>query len=149
MSVGSPLLSNSIEGTADRGARSEKEDTGREGRVLGSCGGDDDGIYVEEVAISDFGKLPLSSSNEETRERFEGRGKDGDDDEGSNAGNSDGAERFVPTIEEPGNFTLLGEEFIPSWVELGGPDIGFFLVMDGDAIKGGLKRAQEMDCLKS
>lgn len=136
MSVGSPLLSNSIEGTADRGARSEKEDTGREGRVLGSCGGDDDGIYVGEVAISDFGQLPLSLSNEETRERFVGRGKDGDDDEGSNAGNSDGAERFVPTIEEAGNFTLLGEEFIPSWVEFGGPDIGlFFLVMDGDAIK--------------
>lgn len=44
MSVGSPLLSNSIEGTADRGARSEKEDTGCEERVLGSCGGDDDGI---------------------------------------------------------------------------------------------------------
>lgn len=126
MSVGSPLLSNSIEGTADRGARSEKEDTGRDGRVLGSCGGDDDGIYVEEVAISDFEKLPLSSSNEETRERFVGRGKDGDDDEGSNAGNSDGAERFMPTIEEPGNFTLLGEEFIPSCVELGGPELSAF-----------------------
>lgn len=62
-----------------------------------------------------------------------GRGKDGDDDEGSNAGNSDGAERFVPTIAEPGNFTLLGEDFIPSWVELGGPNIRLFLLMDGDA----------------
>lgn len=51
-----------------------------------------------------------------------GRGKDGDDDDGSNAGSSDGAGRFVPTIEEPGSFTLLGEEFIPSWVKLGGPD---------------------------
>lgn len=116
MSVGSPLLSNSIERTADRGALSEKEDMSREGRMLGSCGGDDDGIYVEEVARSDLGKLSLSLSNEETRERFVGRGKDGDDDNGSNAGNSDGAGRFVPTIEEPGNFTLLGEEFIPSWV---------------------------------
>lgn len=127
MSVGSPLLSNSIEGTADRGARSEKEDMGRGGRVLGSCGGDDDGIYVEEVAGSDLGKLPSSSSNEETRERFAGRGKDGDDDDGSNAGNSEGAGRFMPTIEEPGNFTLLDEELIPSWVKLGGPDIGLFL----------------------
>lgn len=127
MSVESPLLSNSIEDTADRGARSEKEDMGREGRVLGSCGGDDDGIYVEEVAASDLGKLPLSFSNEDTRERFVGRGRDGDDDDGSNAGNSDGAGRFVPTTEEPGNFTLLGEELIPSWVKLGGPDIDLFL----------------------
>lgn len=133
MSVGSPLLSNSIEGTADRGARSEKEDMGREGRLLGSCGGDDDGIYVEEVARSDPGKLPLSLSNEETRERFVGRGKDGDD--GSNAGNSDGAGRFVPTIEEPGSFTLLGEEFIPSWVKFGGARCRPFLGTDGDAIK--------------
>lgn len=148
MSVGSPLLSNSIVGTADRGARSEKDDRGREGRVLGNCGGDDDGIYVEEVAISDFGKLPLLLSIEETRERFVGRGKDGDDDEGSNAGNSDGAERFVPTIEEPGNFTLLGEELIPSWVELDGPDIGLFLVWTETRSRW-LEEHKEMDCFKS
>lgn len=78
-----------------------------------------------------------------------GRGKDGDDDEGSNAGKSDGAERLVPTIEEPGNFTLLGEEFIPSWVELGVPDMGLFWLWMETRSKVGLKRAQEMDCFKS
>lgn len=54
MSVGSPCLSSSMEGTATRGARSGKADNvlpraGR--RVLGAGRGGDDGIPVDDVRM--------------------------------------------------------------------------------------------------
>ena len=54
MSVGSPCLSSSIDGTATRGARSEKADKAlaRAGRrVHGAGGGGDEPIPVDDVGM--------------------------------------------------------------------------------------------------
>lgn len=69
--------------------------------------------------MSDLGHgCNLSSSVGETRVRFGGRGKEGDDEEGSKAGNNEGAGRFVPAT------VLQGKELILSFVELMGPNVG-------------------------
>lgn len=64
MSVGTPRLSNSIEGTAERGARSEYVErvlVSPERRVLGNWGGDDGMMPVDDVGMG-VGYLLLSLS---------------------------------------------------------------------------------------
>lgn len=64
MSVGTPCRSSSIDGTAERGARSEKVErvlASPERRVVGNWGGDDGMMPVEDVGMG-VGYLLFSMS---------------------------------------------------------------------------------------
>ena len=113
--IGSPCSSSSSEGTVESGIRSENDDS-----VLGlcgrrDCGGDEEIMPVDDVRIG-VGYLCISVYFEgETRAtRLAGRGREGDEEKGSNAGKSDGAERFTPMTGEIGSVGVLpgGEESI-------------------------------------
>ena len=113
MRVGSPCSESSMEGTAARGARSEKAEivrwrplTGR--RAFGGGGGGEElGTRVEEVG-SGVGKncFPFSRPclcGDAWDRRFAGRGRTGEEDwDGSkvNGGRSEGAGRFWPAMGE-------------------------------------------------
>lgn len=94
---------SSIDGTAERGARSEREDCVRikPGRVPADRGGDDDRIPVLDDGIG-VGYLrwafPLAGPPRACR--LTGRGKPGEDDRGSNGGSSVGAGRLTPPMAD-------------------------------------------------
>ena len=118
MSVGSPWPESSIEGTVASGARSENAESvrckpGR--RVLGSRGGEDVGIRVEEVGTGVGYERSLKDlEGDAWARRLVGRGNCGDE-EGSKAGSREGAGRFTPATGETGRGTWLGEEPILIW----------------------------------
>ena len=76
-----PCLSSSIDGTEERGVRSENAESvlaNPARRVLGSWGGDDGIMPVEDVGIG-VGYLDFLPSDGDVRDRFVGRGKEGED----------------------------------------------------------------------
>jgi len=66
------------------------------------------------IGVGYFWYAASRSEGEERACLFEGRGKPGDEENGSNAGSSDGAGRFTPEIggKLGWEFILLGEESI-------------------------------------
>lgn len=110
MSVGSPCLSSSMDGTATRGARSEKPENvlaRPERRVTDSGGGGDDAMPVDDVGmgVGYFFFFWLWREGEPRAWRLAGRGKD-EGDSGSNAGSSDGAGRLTPATGATGSVPL-------------------------------------------
>ena len=113
----SPFSGRVIEGTAERGARSEIEDCVRCRPGLAAIrGGEEDRIPVVEVGtgVGYFWKAFSRSKGEYRACLLDGRGSPGEE-EGSNAGRSDGAGRFTPAVEAGGFWPLralilLGEE---------------------------------------
>jgi hypothetical protein len=113
----SPFSGRVIEFTAERGARSESMDwvlckPGLEPKR----GGDEDRMPVVEVGIG-VGYLPWAfsrSSGGEWALLLEGRGKPGEEENGSNAGSRLGAGRFTPAVDGRSGWELifLGEESI-------------------------------------
>ena len=98
-------------GTVESGARSENvesvlERPGR--RARGNCGGDEEITPVEDVGIG-VGYLCFSLyfDGEMWATRFAGRGRDGEEEKGSNAGRSDGAGRFTPATGETDSVGFL------------------------------------------
>ena len=119
MRTGSPLSSSVIDGTAARGARSETADCvrcigGRRNECTG--GGEEDIIPVEEVGTGvGYFWLEGTFSDGKTRAwRFAGRGKPGEEENGSNGGNNDGvgAGRFTPATGDTGPVARFGVDFI-------------------------------------
>jgi len=97
----------------ESGVRSEKVESVLERprrRVQGNCGGDEEITPVEDVGIG-VGYLCFSLYFEgETRAtRFAGRGRDGEEENGSNAGSNDGAGRFTPATAGTGSVGFLPE----------------------------------------
>ena len=125
--MGSPSLSNSMEGTVESGARSEKVEVALEfleGRVLGGAG-DEGTTPVEDVGTGvGYISCPWSKEEGETRRRFGARGRDGEDERGSKAGNSEGAGRFAPATGAIGSPLLVEEELIVSGTGPIGPGSG-------------------------
>jgi len=113
----SPFSGRLIEGTADRGARSETEDCVlcRPGLAL-IRRGEEDKIPVVEVGtgVGYFWKAASRSEGEDRACLFSGRGNPGEEDSGSNAGRSVGAGRFTPAVEGRLGWALilLGDESI-------------------------------------
>jgi hypothetical protein len=113
MSTVSPFSLSSTEGTLDRGARSDTVDW-----VLCRAGRDPRrGGLEERMPVLDVGTgVGYLRKAWEFACRFEGRGRPGEDERGSNAGRSEGAGRFTPAaVGSVGSGALLlldGEESI-------------------------------------
>lgn len=106
--MGSPCLESSIEGTVDRGARSERVEAVRwkaARRMFPGCGGDE-GTKVDEDVGTGVGSICFPwiclKGDAACVGRFKGRGRTGGEDSGSKAGSKDGAGagRFSPMIGE-------------------------------------------------
>lgn len=82
--------------------------------MLGSWGGDDGTMSVEDVGMGvGYFRFSGSSWEGDTRaRRLAGRGRHGEDENGSNAGSNEGAGRFTPATGDTGNRILLGEELM-------------------------------------
>lgn len=91
MATASPFSGSSTAGTADRGARSEVV-RARPGRR----GGELERMPVDEVGTG-VGYLRCAFP---VFWRFNGRGRAGEEERGSNAGSNDGAGRLVPAMIE-------------------------------------------------
>jgi hypothetical protein len=111
-----------IVGTVESGARSEREDCVRCNPGLGRVirGGDEDRIPVVDVGIGVgyFWYAASRCDGEKTACLLEGRGKAGEEDRGSKAGNNEGAGRLTPAVagEDACRLILLGEESIMATV---------------------------------
>jgi len=119
MRTGSPLSSSVMDGTAERGARSETVDCvrcvpGR--RDDSSCGGEEGMIPVEDVGtgVGYFWLAAVCSIGETRAWRFTGRGRPGEEENGSNAGSNEGAGagRFTPATGDTRTFARLGVDSI-------------------------------------
>lgn len=75
--------------------------------MLGNCGGEEVGTKVEEVGTG-VGYVEIPPSDSRAR-RFTGRGRVGEDVNGSNGGSSE-AGRFVPAAAEALGHSLEGDE---------------------------------------
>lgn len=119
MRTGSPFSSSVMDGTVERGARSETADCvrcigGR--RNERACGGEEDMIPVEEVGtgVGYFWSEATFSESETRTWRLAGRGKPGEEENGSNGGSNDGvgAERFTPATGDTWPVALFGVDFM-------------------------------------
>jgi hypothetical protein len=113
----SPFSFSSMEGTAERGTRSDTVDWVRWSAGLEpTCGGLDERMPVLDVGAG-VGYVTQALA---VACRFVGRGRPGDDDRGSNGGNSEGAGRFTPAVEgRDGSrfgFRDDGESITAGWV---------------------------------
>jgi hypothetical protein len=100
MRMVSPFSGSVIEGTAERGARSETEGARWRPGCACICGGEDERTPVVEVGIG-VGYFWIACSRSEGEDRaclFDGLGRPGEDENGSKAGNNVGAGRFTPDV---------------------------------------------------
>lgn len=103
-----------MEGTVESGVRSENVESVLESprrRVRGNCGGDEEITPVEDVGIGvGYSCFSLYFDGETRATRFAGRGSDGEEENGSNAGSNDGAGRLTPATGETTSAGFLPAE---------------------------------------